>query len=71
MVLRYHLHQIKIGVGVATCLSEFWSNLFKQTINAQRYQRLFLEPLINQLDDVNLTNGYFQQDLATAHTASS
>jgi hypothetical protein len=40
---------------------------FKKFINTQRYQRLLLGPFINKLDDVELTNGYFQQDSAPAH----
>lgn len=40
--------------------------LVNETINAQRYQTLLLETLLNQLDE--LTNDYFQQDSTTAHT---
>jgi hypothetical protein len=36
------------------------------TINAQK--TFFLGPFIKQLVDVEVTNGCFQQDLATAHT---
>jgi hypothetical protein len=35
---------------------------FNETINSQRYRRRLLDPFINQLDDVELTNGYFQRD---------
>jgi myosin-crossreactive antigen len=54
------LHPIKIGIIV--------SIFFNETIIPQKYQRLPLEPFINQLDHVELTNGYFQQNLATTHT---
>jgi hypothetical protein len=33
-------------------------------ISAQRYQKRLLGPFINQPDDVEQTNGYFQQDSA-------
>jgi hypothetical protein len=39
----------------------------KLCINDQRYQRLLLEPFINQLVDVELTSGYLQQDSVAAH----
>jgi hypothetical protein len=38
-------------------------------INAQRYQRILLESFMNQLEETEVTNGTFQQDLSTAHTA--
>jgi hypothetical protein len=47
--------------------ANYWSHL--KSINIQRYQKLLLEPLMDQLDHVELTNDYFQQNLATAHTA--
>jgi hypothetical protein len=43
--------------------------VFNETIDTRRYQRLLLEPFINQLDDAELTNGCFQQDSTTAHAA--
>jgi hypothetical protein len=45
--------------------------LFNETIYAQRYQKLPLEPFINQLDDVEVTHSYFQQDSAIAHTVET
>jgi hypothetical protein len=47
--------------------ANYWSHL--KSINIERYQKLLLEPLMDQLDYVELTNDYFQQNLATAHTA--
>jgi hypothetical protein len=38
-------------------------------INAQRYQRILLEPFMNQLVEAEVTNGTFQQDSSTAHSA--
>jgi hypothetical protein len=37
-----------------------------ETTNSQRYRRFLLEPFLNQLDDVALTNDYFQQDSVIA-----
>jgi hypothetical protein len=54
------LHPIKFGPF-----------LFNETIYAQRYQKLPLEPFINQLDDVEVTHSYFQQDSAIAHTVET
>jgi hypothetical protein len=59
------LHPIKFGVWVAT----FQAN--SSLTNAPKYQRPILEQFLNQLDDVELTNRYFQQDSATAHAASA
>jgi hypothetical protein len=59
------LHPIKFGVWIAT----FQAN--SSLTNAPKYQRPLLEQFSNQLDDVELTNRYFQQDSATAHAASA
>jgi hypothetical protein len=59
------LHPIKFGVWVAT----FQAN--SSLTNAPKYQRPLLEQFLNQLDDVELTNRYFQQDSAAAHAASA
>jgi hypothetical protein len=44
---------------------------FNETLHTQRSQILVLEPFINQLDGVELTNSHFQQDSARAHTATT
>jgi hypothetical protein len=59
------LHPIKFGV----CFATFQAN--SSLTKAPKYQRPLLEQFLNQLDDVELTNRYFQQDSATAHAAST
>jgi hypothetical protein len=62
-------HPIKFGVWVAMSRRRIIGPIFfNETINAQRHQRL-LEPFINQLDGVELTKVYNQQDSAAAHKA--
>jgi hypothetical protein len=56
------LYPNKIAVWVAI----FGKPIIWLTINAQK--TFFLGPFIKQLVDVEVTNGCFQQDLATAHT---
>lgn len=64
------LHPIKIGVWVAMSRRRIIGPIFfHETINADRYQRLILQPFMDQLHDDEQTLGYFQQDGATAHTA--
>jgi hypothetical protein len=41
---------------------------FHENINATEDREQILEIFINQLDDEELQNGYFQHDGATAHT---
>lgn len=64
------LHPIKIGVWVAISRARIVGPIFfNTTINAERYRTIILDNFLNQLDDVELTTGYFQQDGATAHTS--
>lgn len=64
------LHPLKVGVWVAMSRRRIIGPIFfYDTINAERYQTLLLQPFIDQLHDDELTGGYFQQDSATAHTA--
>jgi hypothetical protein len=67
------LHSFKIGVGFAMSRRPIIIGLilFNATITLLRSQRLLLGPFMNQLDDVVLTNGYFQQDSTTAQTNST
>jgi hypothetical protein len=41
---------------------------FNQTVTAARYRNDLLEPLINELHNDELAEGYSQQDNATAHS---
>jgi hypothetical protein len=67
-------NSIKIGVSFARFRSRIifinYIMFFNEAISAQRYQKLLLDTLIKKLDDVELTNGYFQQDSATTHATS-
>jgi hypothetical protein len=42
---------------------------FNTTVTSQMYVELFRE-FVNQLDDQELTLGYYQQDGATSHTSA-
>lgn len=70
-ILREHcIHPIKTGVWVAISRARIIGPIFfNETINADRYRRQILDTFLNQLDDIELTTGYFQQDGASAHTA--
>lgn len=64
------LHPLKIGVWVAMSRRRIIGPIiFHQTINAERYRELILNPFINQLEGNEILHGHFQQDGATAHTA--
>jgi adenine-specific DNA methylase len=58
MLLRCHCIQFKLIFGLQSIGSIF----INESINAQQYQ-ILLEPFINRLDVVKLTNGHFQQQL--------
>jgi hypothetical protein len=63
------LHPVKVGVWIAVSRRRLIGPIFfHETINAIRYREQILEIFINQLDDQELQNGYFQHDGATAHT---
>jgi hypothetical protein len=64
-IIRTMLHPIKIGVCVVTSRGELLARFTLMQL-LTLYQKL-LEPCINQLDDVELTNIISPQD-ATAHT---
>lgn len=64
------LHPVKVGVWTAISRRRIVGPIFfYETINAERYRTLILEPFLEQLHDDELQVGYFQQDGATAHTA--
>lgn len=66
------LHPIKVGVWVAMSRRRIIGPIFfHETLNAERYRRLILEPFLQQLHDDELQVGYFQQDGATPHTAGA
>jgi hypothetical protein len=66
MFVRCHCIQLKIGVEFAMSGRRIiGSILFNATITLLRCQRFLIGPFMNQLDDVVLTNGYFQQDSTT------
>jgi hypothetical protein len=69
-LLSWHRVQLKLVFRIQYPEGESLprSSLIK-LLTFQRYQRLLLEPFINQLNDVELTNDCFQQDSATAHNA--
>jgi hypothetical protein len=63
------LHPVKVGVWIAVSRKRLIGPIFfHETLNAIRYREQILEIFINQLDDEELQNGYFQHDGATAHT---
>jgi hypothetical protein len=63
------LHPVKVGVWIAVSRRRLIGPIFfHETVNATRYREQILEIFINQLDDEELQNGYFQHDGATAHT---
>lgn len=67
-----NMHPIKVGVWCAMSRTRIIGPIFfHDTINAQRYRTLILEPFLAQLNDNEIQFGYFQQDGATAHTANN
>jgi hypothetical protein len=66
-IIEFGPHSIKIGGLVVKSGGRIIGQIFfNETTNAQRFQRL-LGPFVNELDCVELTNGYFRQDSATPH----
>ena len=64
------LHAEKVGVWCAISrLRIIGPIFFHDTVNTDRYLHIFTE-FVNQLDDIELRNGYFQQDGATCHTSN-
>jgi hypothetical protein len=64
------LHPQKIGVWLGMSRRRLVGPIFfRGTLTAERYRNEILHEFINQLDDEELHEGYFQQDGATAHTA--
>jgi hypothetical protein len=64
MFVRCHCIKLKLVLGLRRRI--IGPILFNATITLLRSQRFLNGPFMNQLDDVVLTNGYFQQDSTTA-----
>jgi hypothetical protein len=63
------LHSQKVGVFCALSQRRIIGPMFFDTaVTSQVYIELFRE-FVNQLDDQELTLGYYQQDEATSHTS--
>uniref|UniRef100_V5GT01 Transposable element Tc3 transposase n=1 Tax=Anoplophora glabripennis TaxID=217634 RepID=V5GT01_ANOGL len=64
------LHAQKIGVWCALNRRRIYGPIFfNGTLTAQRYREEIIAPFVNQLEENEITNFYFQQDGARAHTA--
>ncbi|KAJ4449805.1 hypothetical protein ANN_01211 [Periplaneta americana] len=64
------MHPVKIGVLCAISAQRIVGPIFfNQTVNTAEYRPIFME-FVEQLDDVELSQGYFQQDGATCHTSN-
>jgi hypothetical protein len=66
------LHDLKVGVWCAISrMGIIGPIFFNDTINAERYRTDILEPFLGHLTERQIEEVWFQQDGATAHTASS
>lgn len=64
------MHPVKIGVWLAVSRRRVVGPIFfQETLNANNYRNIMLDPFINQLHDDELQTGYFQQDSARPHVA--
>ena len=64
------LHSEKVGVWCAISGERIIGPIFfEETVNTVAYKNIFTD-FVNQLDDMELTQGYFQQDGATCHTSN-
>lgn len=64
------MHPVKIGVWLAVSRRRIVGPIFfEETLNAENYRNIMLEPFLNQLHDDELQTGYFQQDSARPHIA--
>ena len=63
------LHSEKIGVWCGMSRQRIIGSIFfEETIKTAAYMEIF-NTFVNQLDDEELSVGYFQQDGATSHTS--
>lgn len=64
------LYDEKVGVWCAVSASRIVGPIFfDTTVNTEVYTGIF-NTFVEQLDDIELTQGYFQQDGATCHTSN-
>ena len=65
------LNPQKVGIWAALSRQRVIGPIFFDgRLNAERYQNEILIPFIDQLDEYEVNNGWFQQDGAPAHTAN-
>ena len=64
------LHSAKLGVWCAISGRRIITRFFRQTVNADRYIHNLFNPFVEELTEEELLYEYFEQDGATAHTAS-
>jgi hypothetical protein len=64
------LHPLKIGVWVSMSQRRLIGPIFlEDSVTTEKYRNNILDVFINQLHNDELTDMYFHQDGATAHTA--
>jgi hypothetical protein len=64
------LHPQKVGVWCAISTQKVIGPIFfEQTVNTDVYKDIFMA-FVDQLDSIELMQGYFQQDGATCHTSN-
>jgi hypothetical protein len=61
------LHAFPVSNNISVLISK--SVKITKFVTAARYCNDLLEPFLNELRDDELTEGYFHQDTATAHSA--
>lgn len=72
IIIEAPLYPQKIGVWSAFSRKKIYCTVFfTSTVTGEIYIQDFISPLVNSLDDKELTNVYFQQDGAKAHTSAN
>jgi hypothetical protein len=67
--MRHHFICKRWVCGVPFPLRAIGPIFFEQTVNTDVYKDIFMA-FVEQLDDIELAQGYFQQDGATCHTSN-